>query len=112
MNDLSQRKCIPCGTHTKAFTREEAEKMQSEVANWTLDDAARVISKSYAFKNFAEAMAAANMIGDLAEREGHHPDLHVSWGKLVVDLSTHSIGGLTVNDFILAAKIDALALDK
>ena len=66
------------------------------------------LEKEYKFKNFREALAFANLIGALAEAEGHHPDLFLSWGRVKVILFTHKIEGLSVNDFILAAKIDAI----
>jgi 4a-hydroxytetrahydrobiopterin dehydratase len=75
---------------------------------WTLWPDAKTISKSFTFKNFATAFAFAAKIADHAEAEGHHPDLLISWGRVEVELSTHSIGGLSENDFILAAKIDGI----
>jgi 4a-hydroxytetrahydrobiopterin dehydratase len=64
------------------------------------------LERTYTFKNFAEAMAFANRVGDIAEAEGHHPDLHVSWGRCRVEVWTHKIGGLTESDFYFAAKAD------
>jgi len=80
----------------------------SGVKGWELSPDAKSISKGFTFKNFAEALAFANQIGGVAEKEGHHPDLTISWGKVGVQLSTHVIGGLSENDFILAAKIDTV----
>lgn len=68
----------------------------------------RVLTCAYAFKNFAQALHAADLIGATAEEQQHHPDLHVSWGRLVVEVWTHKIGGLTESDFIFAAKCDAI----
>lgn len=87
----------------------EAQAMMQHVPLWSLSSDAKKISREFKVKNFLEALALANAIGALAEEEGHHPDLLVAWGKLGVELSTHAIGGLSNNDFILAAKIDALA---
>jgi len=84
--------------------------MMKEVPGWKLADDALSISRDFTFKNFADALAFANKIGAIAEEEGHHPDLTVSWGKVGVHLSTHAIGGLSENDFILAAKVDGLML--
>ena len=67
------------------------------------------INRTYRFENFADAMGAAVRIGEMAEEQEHHPDLHVSWGRLVVEIWTHKIGGLTESDFIFAAKCDILA---
>ena len=80
-----------------------------QIKAWTLSGDARWVSKEFKFKNFAEAMKFANAISDIAEAEGHHPDLQISWGKAVVELTTHNIKGLSENDFIMAAKIDNIA---
>lgn len=83
--------------------------MLTHVNEWSLASDVKRISKQFKFKNFLDAMSFANKITPIAEAEGHHPDLLVGWGKVGVELSTHSIGGLSENDFILAAKIDAIA---
>jgi 4a-hydroxytetrahydrobiopterin dehydratase len=90
------------------LTIQEATENMKELSGWTLSGDARKISKEFSFKNFAEALAFANKIGEIAENENHHPDLVVKWGKVGVELATHSIGGLSENDFILAAKIDKI----
>lgn len=105
---LVQKKCVPCEGGVLPLTRAEAETLRKEIPEWKLSVDATNISCSFLFKNFAQALAFANKIGAIAEEEGHHPDLHVEWGRVTVELSTHSIGGLSVNDFILGAKIDAL----
>ena len=105
MTDFSQKKCIPCEVGGVSFTQDEAQTLMAQIPQWRLTADAKQISRSFSFKDFAEALAFTNKIGTIAELEGHHPDLHVSWGKVVVDLSTHAIGGLSENDFILAAKI-------
>ena len=86
----------------------EAEVLLKQVRGWALVDDAKNISKSFAFADFAGAMAFANKIAVIAEAEGHHPDLAVSWGRVTVELTTHAIKGLSENDFILAAKIDQI----
>ncbi len=90
------------------LTIQEAETHMNERQGWALSGDSRKISKDVKFKDFAEALSFANKIGAIAEAEGHHPDLTVKWGKVGIELSTHSIGGLSENDFIVAAKIDAL----
>lgn len=90
------------------LTKEEAETLLKQVSGWALSPDAKKISKAFTFKNFLEAIGFANKITPVAEAEGHHPDLMVSWGKVVVELSTHAIRGLSENDFILAAKIDEI----
>ena len=117
MTNLASKKCVPCEGGTLPLDRGKAEdfleelsapRLPRDLTSWTLTRQGKGIAKEYRFKNFAEALAFANKIGVVAEAEGHHPDLTVSWGKVGVSLSTHSIGGLSENDFILAAKIDAL----
>ena len=83
-----------------------AEELLKHISGWSLSPDARKISKQFKFKNFVEAVAFANNITPIAEAEGHHPDLHIGWGRVGVELSTHAVGGLSENDFILAAKID------
>lgn len=106
MNDLSQKHCVPCEGGAEPLTAAEAQKFLSSLRGWRLSDDVRSLSKTIACKDFAGALEMANKIGEIAERENHHPDLSVSWGKLGITLSTHAINGLSENDFILAAKID------
>lgn len=108
MTELTQKKCIPCEVGGSALTLDEAHALMAQIPQWTLADDAKKITRMFTFKDFAGALQFADKIGAIAEEEGHHPDLHVSWGKVVVDLSTHAVGGLSENDFILAAKIDQL----
>ncbi len=106
--DLSQKKCIPCES-TAPLARAEALTLLKQIPGWALGEDAKWIIKQFKFGNFVEAMSFADKITPVAEREGHHPDLHISWGNVVVELSTHTIHGLSENDFILAAKIDLIA---
>jgi 4a-hydroxytetrahydrobiopterin dehydratase len=108
--DLAQKRCVPCEGGVFPLARQESEPLLKQVKDWKLADDALSIAKEFKLKNFAEALAFTNKIGAVAEEEGHHPDLTVSWGKVGVSLSTHAIGGLSENDFILAAKIDTLVL--
>lgn len=87
---------------------QEAQEQLKELDGWTLSSDARKLSKEYRFKDFAGALAFTNAVGRVAEEEGHHPDIALSWGKVGLVLFTHAIGGLSENDFILAAKIDAV----
>lgn len=89
--------------------KSEAEAFLREVHGWGLSPDARKIFKEFTFGDFSRAMEFANKIAPIAESEGHHPDLFVGWGRVRVELSTHAIGGLSENDFILAAKIDQIA---
>lgn len=105
---LADKRCVPCEGGVFPLAREEAETFLAQVDDWKLSHDATKISKEFKCKNFAEAMAFAHKVASIAEAEGHHPDLHISWGRVGVDITTHAIGGLSENDFILAAKIDAL----
>ncbi len=91
------------------MTEMEATAMLGQVSDWSLSDDMKKISKQFKFENYMKAMDFANKITPIAETEGHHPDLAIGWGKVGVSLTTHSIGGLSENDFILAAKIDKIA---
>lgn len=108
MNELAQKKCVACEGDVPKLTRSDAEAFMTHTSSWTLAEDTNSITRNFKFKNFKEAMAFANKIGDIAEEEGHHPDLTVAWGKVGVFLTTHAIKGLSENDFILAAKIDLL----
>lgn len=89
--------------------REESAKLLTAVPGWSIAEDGLSIHRLFTFKDFKEALAFTNQIGALAEDEGHHPDIELAWGKVAVTLSTHAIGGLSENDFILAAKISALS---
>ena len=106
--DLAQKKCVPCEAESPPLSRSSAEALLSQITGWNLSAEAKKISKTFKFKNFREAISFANAVAEIAEKEGHHPDLFVSWGKVKVELTTHSIGGLSENDFILAAKINKI----
>ena len=90
------------------MTSEQILERLKQTPEWSLDNEAKKISREFTFKDFAEAMTFANKIAAIAEEEGHHPDLLISWGKVDVELTTHSVGGLSGKDFSLAAKIDAI----
>ena len=105
---LVNKHCVPCEGNMPPLTRREAEKLLKEIAGWELNDTATIIRKTFKFKDFKDAMRFANNIAEVAELEGHHPDLVVKWGSVEVLLSTHSVKGLSENDFILAAKVDTL----
>jgi len=103
---LTKQKCVPCEGGVMPLTISEAQKLQAEIPEWTLVPDVRSITKSFTFKNFAEALAFTNAVGAIAEQENHHPDIKLTWGKVEISLTTYAINGLSVNDFILAAKID------
>jgi 4a-hydroxytetrahydrobiopterin dehydratase len=105
---LADKVCTPCRGGVPPLTHEEAERYLNLVRNWELLDDARLIRRTYRFGNFREALAFAGKVGELAEAEGHHPDVCFGWGYLTVALQTKKINGLHENDFIMAAKIDRL----
>lgn len=107
--DLAQKKCVACGGGAVPLNTVEANILLKQVNGWNLSSDAKKISKAFTFKNYVEAMDFANKITPIAESEDHHPDIFVSWGKVTVALTTHAIGGLSENDFILAAKIDKIS---
>lgn len=108
-NDLASKRCIPCeGDDFPALTKEQAADFMPHVPLWSINEDSTEISRLFRFKDFKEALKFTNKIGALAEEEGHHPDIMLAWGKVGVKLTTHSIKGLSENDFVLAAKIDLL----
>lgn len=108
MTDLSSKKCVPCEGGMPPLLREEAERLLSQTLGWKIADDKKIL-REFSFKNFKEAMIFVNRVADLAEEEGHHPDIMIhGWNKVRLELSTHAIGGLSENDFIVAAKINDL----
>ena len=106
---MAQKKCVPCEGGVPPLKREDAEILREQTRAWTIDAAAKELFRTFQFGNFVTAVAFINAIARLAESEGHHPDLNLhSYKHVTVTLSTHAIGGLSENDFILAAKIDEL----
>jgi 4a-hydroxytetrahydrobiopterin dehydratase len=109
MSDLASKKCIPCESWVPPKTKEEAEKLLTEVKGWELVDGKLLkITRDFKFKDFKESLKFVNKVADLAEEEGHHPDIYIFYNKVTLALATHFIKGLSDNDFILAAKIDKL----
>ena len=103
---LADQQCIPCRGGVPPLAPERMRALLAELDDgWSLNDAGH-LWRRYEFANFATALAFANRVGDIAEREGHHPDLHVGWGFCGVEIWTHKIDGLTDSDFYLAAKAD------
>ena len=105
---LVDEMCAPCEGGVLPLFRTKAEELLKEVPGWSLSVDGKKLERVFKFKNFVEAMAFANTLTPLAEKEKHHPDLEIGWGKVRIELSTHAIGGLSINDFILAAKINQL----
>jgi 4a-hydroxytetrahydrobiopterin dehydratase len=105
--ELADKRCLACHAGMPVLSRSEAALLLDRLNDWTIENG-KYLSRSFSFKNFAQALELANRIGALAEKEGHHPDLLVRWGMLKVTLWTHAVNDLTESDFILAAKIDRL----
>ena len=110
MTRLTQQTCVPCRGGVPPLTAGELALLLPEVPEWTLaeQDAVQRIRREFRFKDFRSAMEFAVRVGELAEREQHHPELHVGWGHVSVELWTHKIRGLHQNDFVMAAKIDEI----
>ena len=105
---LADEKCVPCRGGVPPLKGEELRKVAAELGgSWRIVDEHH-LEKDFSFGDFAEALSFTNAIGAIAEREGHHPDIYLAWGKVRVQIWTHKIDGLTRSDFILAAKIDAV----
>lgn len=107
--NLTEQKCIPCEVGGVPLTKDEATFYMKDVPGWSLSDDHTKISNHYKFKDFTEAMEFVNKVATLVEKEGHHPDISVSYNRVNLDLTTHAMKGLSVNDFIVAAKIDKLS---
>jgi 4a-hydroxytetrahydrobiopterin dehydratase len=107
---LTAKRCAACEGGLEMFQPAKAEEQLQALCGWRLTDESRRIRKDWEMKNFRTGMAFLNQVAELAEQEGHHPDLHLEGYRHVwIALWTHAIGGLSENDFILAAKIDRLA---
>lgn len=109
--NLADKKCIPCEGGMKPLSEEAAQTLAKEVPEWKLSGDNKSISREYIFNDFKEAMGFVNEVADSAEFEGHHPDIAISWNKVLLTFSTHSIGGLSENDFIVAAKINLISIN-
>ncbi len=107
-NNLSKLKCKPCTGKTIKLDFNEISNYLKNIKNWNVNDQQEMIYKKFNFKNFNKALNFANIIGKLAEEEGHHPDISLGWGYCLIMIHTHAIKGLSENDFILAAKIDLI----
>jgi len=109
MPTLAQRPCIPCRGGVEPLTREQCAAYLIEVSAWELDAAARRVTKRFQFRDYRTALAFANAVSALAEKIWHHPELTLGWGFCEIALTTRKIGGLHESDFVMAARIDALA---
>jgi 4a-hydroxytetrahydrobiopterin dehydratase len=108
MSELAQKECVPCRGGVPPLGGEEIDRLKSQLhPAWEVKNGHH-LERTYRFPDFKEALAFVNRIGELAEEQGHHPDLYLAWGLVRITLWTHKIDGLTESDFIFAAKTDRL----
>ena len=111
MTELYKKKCIPCEGNMSAFDYSEIHKFLKKINGWEVkqnEQKSYYLEKSFKFKNFLKSLSFVNLVGNIAEKEGHHPDIIFGWGYAKITIYTHAINGLVENDFILAAKIDQI----
>lgn len=109
MTTLLEQKCVPCEGGVAPLTRAEFTPLMAQTPGWSVIDDDKKITRDFEFKNFKEVLAFVNKVGEIAEAEGHHPNLNIhEYKHLTITNYTHAIGGLSENDFILAAKINNL----
>ena len=111
MTQLSEKKCIPCEGNVSAFDYSEIHKYLKKINGWevkTNDQKNYYLEKNFKTKNFLSSQKFVNLVGGIAEKENHHPDISFGWGYVKITIYTHAINGLAENDFILAAKIDKI----
>ena len=110
MAELLEQKCVPCTGSLSPATAEEIEHYKSQIPDWNLitEDSELHLQRVYQFADFKSALAFTNAVGEIAEAEGHHPALLTEWGKVTVTWWTHALKALHHNDFIMAAKTDAI----
>src|SRR4030095_12586320 len=107
MSGLASRECVPCRGGVPPLQQQEISRLLPQLEGWKVVEQHH-LEKKYRFKDFREAQQFVNRVGDLAEQQGHHPDICFGWGNAEIRIWTHKINGLTESDFILAAKIDEL----
>jgi 4a-hydroxytetrahydrobiopterin dehydratase len=105
--ELSGKKCIPCQSGTDPLKGKQLQELADQIPAWDVEDEHH-IERLFKFQNFVDALEFTNRVGELAEQENHHPEIFLTWGKVIVTLWTHKIDGLSESDFVLAAKIDEL----
>lgn len=107
MSDLANRVCVPCKGGVPPMTREQIREFLPQLNGWGVEGEHH-LTRTFSFPDFVKALNFVNKVGEIAEKEGHHPDIYLAWGMARVEIWTHKINGLTESDFILAAKIDQL----
>lgn len=109
MSELAAKTCVPCRGGVPPLKGKELDGLQRQLPGWEVVDEHH-LERTFGFPDFRAALVFTNRVGELAEEQGHHPDIYLAWGKVGVKIWTHKIDGLTESDFVLAAKIDRLAL--
>ncbi len=109
MTELQNKRCLACESGVKPLEQKDMAQWLSQISNWTLNSKAIELSRRFTFKNFYHTMAFVNAIAWMAHQENHHPDMEIGYNYCLVKYSTHTIGGLSENDFICAAKVDGLS---
>ncbi len=110
MTELAQEKCVPCESDIPPLEKEEIDELKQEVPQWQVVEVEGIprLKREFSFKNFVEALAFTNAVGEIAEEQGHHPLISLTWGEVTVEWWTHNIKGLHKNDFVMAAKTNEL----
>lgn len=107
MSDLASKTCVPCRGGVPPLKGPELASFEQQVIGWEVVEEHH-LTKTFKFPGFRPGLEFVNQVGELAEQQGHHPDIYLNWGKVIITIWTHKIDGLTESDFILAAKIDRL----
>jgi 4a-hydroxytetrahydrobiopterin dehydratase len=111
MTELADKQCVPCRGGVPPLKGEELKTLHRNVPDWTVTNEHH-LQREFRFPDFKQALDFVNLVGAIAEDQGHHPDILLTWGKADITLWTHSVNGLTESDFIMAAKIDRLKEDR
>ena len=106
VSELADKECVACRAGTPPLSGDRVGDLLREIDGWTIEQEYH-LTRIFKFPDFAEALAFVNRIGEIAEQQNHHPDIHLAWGRVRVEVWTHKINGLTESDFIFAAKVDA-----
>lgn len=106
-SDLAAKSCVPCAGGVPPLAGDELDAFAAQLPDWSVVGGHH-LEREFGFPNFVQALAFTNKVGDLAELEGHHPDIYLAWGRVAIKIWTHKVDGLTESDFVLAAKIDRL----
>ena len=111
MPDLQNKRCVPCETYVPPLLEDKENELLKELNNWTINrnEPLHKLVKNFEYKDFKKAISFINKVADIANEEGHHPDIFISYNKVTLTLFTHFIKGLHENDFVLAAKIDHIS---